>query len=77
MVVGRPSFVSYLRRPISLLNCLRRGQKKRQSREKLRSYVSTYSTAEQLDDRTLLAGASLVNIEPNIALSSTLLQSSG
>ncbi len=71
MVVGRPSFVSYLRRPISLLNCLRRGQKKRQSREKLRSYVSTYSTAEQLEDRTLLAGASLVNIEPNIDLSLT------
>ena len=71
MVVGRPFFVSYLRRPISLLNCLRRGQKKRQSREKLRSYVSTYSTAEQLEDRTLLAGASLVNIEPNIDLSLT------
>ncbi|WP_417395854.1 Calx-beta domain-containing protein [Gimesia chilikensis] len=54
-----------------MLNCLRRGQKKRQSREKLRSYVSTYSTAEQLEDRTLLAGASLVNIEPNIDLSLT------
>ncbi|QDU48389.1 Calx-beta domain protein [Gimesia panareensis] len=69
MVMGRPSFVSYLRRPISLLNCLRRGQQKRQAREKLRSYVSTYSTAERLEDRTLLAGASLVNIEPNIDLS--------
>ncbi|WP_417386550.1 Ig-like domain-containing protein [Gimesia sp.] len=33
--------------------------------------MSTFSTAEQLEDRTLLAGASLVNIEPNIDLSLT------
>ncbi|HAH49397.1 MAG TPA: hypothetical protein DCM07_32080, partial [Planctomycetaceae bacterium] len=33
--------------------------------------MSSYSTAEQLEDRTLLAGASLVNIEPNIDLSLT------
>tara|TARA_R110001592_G_scaffold31886_3_gene111922 strand:+ start:37950 stop:54350 length:16401 start_codon:yes stop_codon:yes gene_type:complete len=33
--------------------------------------VSSYSTTEQLEDRTLLAGASLVNIEPNIDLSLT------
>tara|TARA_R110002111_G_scaffold256979_3_gene324753 strand:- start:89044 stop:104352 length:15309 start_codon:yes stop_codon:yes gene_type:complete len=71
MVMGRPSFVSSFRRPISLLNCLRRGQSKRQSREKLRGFVSSYSTTEQLEDRTLLAGASLVNIEPNIDISLT------
>jgi hypothetical protein len=71
MVVGRPSFVSSFRRSISLLNCLRRGQRKRQSRDKIKNYVSCYSTAEQLEDRTLLAGASLVNIEPNIDLSLT------
>ncbi|WP_417391247.1 Ig-like domain-containing protein [Gimesia sp.] len=54
-----------------MLNCLRRGQRKRQSRNKIKNYVSSYSTAEQLEDRTLLAGASLVNIEPNIDLSLT------
>lgn len=71
MVVGRPSFVSSFRRSISLLNCLRRGQRKRQSRDKIKNYASCYSTAEKLEDRTLLAGASLVNIEPNIDLSLT------
>ncbi len=71
MVMGRLSFVSSFRQPISLLNCLRRGQNKRQSREKLRGFVSSYSTTEQLEDRTLLAGASLVNIEPNIDISLT------
>jgi|GEM_PF-1541978 len=71
MIMGRLSLVSSFRRPISLLNCLRKGQRKRQSREKLRSCVSSYSTAEQLEDRTLLAGASLVNIEPNMDLSLT------
>ncbi|WP_197995863.1 Ig-like domain-containing protein [Gimesia algae] len=54
-----------------MFNCLRRGQRKRQSRNKIKNYVSSYSTAEQLEDRTLLAGASLVNIEPNIDLSLT------
>ncbi|WP_198000304.1 Calx-beta domain-containing protein [Gimesia alba] len=53
------------------MNCLRRGQKKRQDRQKSRRLASTYSTVEQLEDRTLLAGASLVNIEPNIDLSLT------
>lgn len=71
MVVGRPSFVSSFRRSISLLNCLRRGQRKRQSRTKIKNYVSSYTTAEQLEDRTLLAGASLVNIEPNIDIALT------
>lgn len=71
MVVGPPSFVSSFRRSISLLNCLRKGQRKRQSRDKIKNYASCYSTAEKLEDRTLLAGASLVNIEPNIDLSLT------
>lgn len=71
MVVGHIPFVSSFRRPISLLNCLRRGQKKRQNRQKLERITSSYSTAEQLEDRTLLAGASLVNIEPNIDIALT------
>ncbi|WP_339733694.1 Calx-beta domain-containing protein [uncultured Gimesia sp.] len=53
------------------MNCLRQGQRKRQDRQKSRRLASTYSTVEQLEDRTLLAGASLVNIEPNIDLSLT------
>lgn len=71
MVVGHLPFVSSFRRPISLLNCLRKGQKKRQCRQKLERIKSSYSTAEQLEERTLLAGASLVNIEPNIDIALT------
>ncbi|WP_198000954.1 Calx-beta domain-containing protein [Gimesia fumaroli] len=53
------------------MNCLRRGQRKRQNRQKSHRLISSYSTVEHLEDRTLLAGASLVNIEPNIDLSLT------
>lgn len=69
MVSGRHSIVSSFRRQISLLSCLRRGQKKRQNRKKTRRFQNTFSTVEHLEDRTLLAGASLVNIQPNIDLS--------
>ena len=69
MVMGRLPFMSSFRRPISLLNCLRRGQRKRQNRNKMQSFACSYTTAEQLEDRTLLAGASLVNIEPNFDIS--------
>ncbi|WP_298858857.1 Calx-beta domain-containing protein [uncultured Gimesia sp.] len=67
--MGRLPFMSSFRQPISLLSCLRRGQRKRQNRQKFRSFACSYTTAEQLEDRTLLAGASLVNIEPNIDIS--------
>lgn len=71
MIMGRLPFMSSIRQPISLLNCLRRGQRKRQDRQNSRSFACSYTTAEQLEDRTLLAGASLVNIEPNIDISLT------